>query len=70
MIERGQIPTRRLGRRVVVLVTEFDAHLKALPSGALARRRASATSPPDRLCPLARAIGPDPVRDKPTTDDP
>jgi excisionase family DNA binding protein len=39
MVERGQIPTRRLGHRVIILADELDAHLKALPRGARARRR-------------------------------
>jgi excisionase family DNA binding protein len=30
MIARGQIPSRRLGRRVVVLADELHAHMKAL----------------------------------------
>ena len=30
-VERGQIPARRWGRRVVVLREDLDAHLRALP---------------------------------------
>ena len=30
MIERGDIPSRRLGRRVVVIPQELEAYLKAL----------------------------------------
>ncbi len=30
MIERGEIPSRRLGRRVVVLPEELEAFLKSL----------------------------------------
>ena len=30
MIERGDIPSRRLGRRVVVLPEDLEAHLKSL----------------------------------------
>jgi hypothetical protein len=30
-IERGQIPARRWGRRVVVLAEELDAFLRGLP---------------------------------------
>jgi excisionase family DNA binding protein len=37
MVDRGQIPTRRLGHRVVILADELDAFLKALPRGALPR---------------------------------
>jgi excisionase family DNA binding protein len=42
MVERGELPSRRLGRRLVVLADELDTYLKALPSGALPRGRASA----------------------------
>jgi hypothetical protein len=38
MIERGQLPTRRLGRRVVILPDELAAYLKSLPAGARQRR--------------------------------
>ncbi len=31
MVERGQVPGRRLGRRVIVLRDELDAALRALP---------------------------------------
>ena len=31
MIERGLIPSRRLGRRVIVLADELEAYLKTLP---------------------------------------
>jgi excisionase family DNA binding protein len=42
MVERGDIPSRRLGRRVVILPDELDAHLKSLPvRPESARRRAS-----------------------------
>ena len=30
MIERGEIPSRRLGRRVVVLPEDLEDHLKSL----------------------------------------
>ena len=30
MIERGEIPSRRLGRRVVVLPEELEAYLRSL----------------------------------------
>ena len=30
MIERGDIPSRRLGRRVVVMPEELEAHLRSL----------------------------------------
>jgi len=30
MIEKGDIPSRRLGRRVVVIPEELEAYLKAL----------------------------------------
>jgi excisionase family DNA binding protein len=40
MVDRGEIPTRRLGHRVLILADELDAFLKTLPSGALPRRRA------------------------------
>ena len=31
MIERGHIPARRLGRRIVVLPDELEQYLKSLP---------------------------------------
>jgi hypothetical protein len=31
MVERGLIPSRRLGRRVIVLADELEAYLKSLP---------------------------------------
>ena len=30
-IERGQIPARRWGRRIIILADELDAYLRALP---------------------------------------
>jgi excisionase family DNA binding protein len=30
-IERGQLPARRWGRRVIILREDFEAHLRALP---------------------------------------
>jgi excisionase family DNA binding protein len=30
-IERGQLPARRWGRRVIVLADELEAYLRALP---------------------------------------
>ena len=30
MVQRGQLPSRRLGRRVIVLADELRAHLAAL----------------------------------------
>jgi hypothetical protein len=34
MIERGLIPSRRLGRRVIVLAAELEAYLASLPQPA------------------------------------
>jgi excisionase family DNA binding protein len=31
MIERGQVPARRLGRRVIILRAELEVYLKGLP---------------------------------------
>jgi excisionase family DNA binding protein len=31
MVERGQLPARRIGRRVVILRDELDSFLRALP---------------------------------------
>jgi excisionase family DNA binding protein len=31
LVERGALPSRRLGRRVVILREELEAHLRALP---------------------------------------
>jgi len=31
MVERGQVPARRLGRRVIILRDELDLYLKGLP---------------------------------------
>ncbi len=33
LLEQGVIPSRRLGRKLVVLPEEFEAHLKSLPAG-------------------------------------
>ncbi len=33
MIKRGEIPSRRMGRRVIVLKSELEAHLKELAKG-------------------------------------
>ena len=54
MVDRGQIPTRRLGHRVVILADELDGFLKALPG---ARRRAVPASPesPPRARPWDRS---------------
>ncbi len=38
MIERGEIPSRRLGRRVVVLPEDLEAHLKSLRQAKKGRR--------------------------------
>lgn len=43
LVERGVVPSRRLGGRVVILAEELDVFLKALPSGA--RRVAVPASP-------------------------
>ncbi len=32
MIDRGQVPARRLGRRIVILREELDRYLRSLPS--------------------------------------
>ena len=36
-VERGQIPARRWGRRIVILPEEFTAYLRALPPREAAR---------------------------------
>ena len=36
-VERGQIPARRWGRRVVILREDLEAHLRALPLREVAR---------------------------------
>jgi len=36
-IERGQLPARRWGRRVVILREDLEAHLRALPLREAAR---------------------------------
>jgi hypothetical protein len=33
LLEQGVIPSRRLGRKIVVLPHELEAHLKNLPNG-------------------------------------
>ncbi len=33
MIKRGEIPSRRMGRRVIVLKSELETHLKELAKG-------------------------------------
>lgn len=33
MVERGEVPSRRLGRRIFILSDELTAWLKALPPG-------------------------------------
>ena len=33
LMEQGALPSRRLGRKLIVLPEELDAHLKSLPSG-------------------------------------
>ncbi len=33
MIKRGEIPSRRMGRRVIVLKSELEAHLRELAKG-------------------------------------
>jgi len=33
MIQRGQIPSRRMGKRVIVLKDELEVYLKKLPKG-------------------------------------
>ncbi len=38
MIERGEIPSRRLGRRVVVLPEDLEARLKSLRQAKKGRR--------------------------------
>ncbi len=37
MVERGEVPSRRLGRRIFILSNEFEAFLKALPQASKAR---------------------------------
>lgn len=32
MVERGEVPSRRWGRRVVILTDELEAHLRGLPA--------------------------------------
>jgi hypothetical protein len=39
LVERGVLPSRRLGKRLVILAAELDEFLKALPSGALSHRQ-------------------------------
>jgi len=36
-IERGQLPARRWGRRIIVIREELEAHLRALPLHGVAR---------------------------------
>ena len=45
MIDRGEVPARRWGRRVVVLRDELEAHLRALPPTREAMVRRSSTTP-------------------------
>jgi hypothetical protein len=51
LVERGVVPSRRLGGRVVILVDELEAFLKALPSGA--RRRLDAGVDDHRTRPVS-----------------
>jgi hypothetical protein len=45
LVERGVVPSRRLGGRVVILADELDSFLKSLPPGA---RMSSPASPGSR----------------------
>ncbi len=33
LVQRGLLPSRRMGKRVIVLKDELEAHLKKLPKG-------------------------------------
>ncbi len=56
MIERGQIPARKLGDRIVILRSDLDEFLRSLPWDRRFERRRSAAG---SVCPASSSVSGD-----------